>query len=89
MATKAIVGTKVGMTQVWDENNQVVGVTVLRVSPCRVVQVKTNERDGYSAIQVTYGMIDPARLTQPEAGHFLSVPAWTPAGLCWSCDSTM
>ena len=70
MATKAIVGTKVGMTQVWDENNQVVGVTVLRVSPCRVVQVKTNERDGYSAIQVTFGMIDPARLTQPEAGHF-------------------
>ncbi|MCY4423350.1 MAG: 50S ribosomal protein L3 [Acidimicrobiaceae bacterium] len=70
MATKAIVGTKVGMTQVWDENNQVVGVTVLRVSPCRVVQVKTNERDGYSAIQVTFGMIDPSRLTQPEAGHF-------------------
>ena len=70
MATKAIVGTKVGMTQVWDENNQVVGVTVLRVSPCRVVQVKTNERDGYSAIQVTYGMIDPARLRKPEAGHF-------------------
>ena len=70
MATKAIVGTKVGMTQVWDENNQVVGVTVLRVSPCRVVQVKTNEHDGYSSIQVTFGMIDPARLTQPEAGHF-------------------
>ena len=70
MATKAIVGTKVGMTQVWDDSNQVVGVTVLSVSPCRVVQVKTNERDGYSAIQVTFGMIDPARLTQPEAGHF-------------------
>ncbi len=70
MATKAIVGTKVGMTQVWDENNQVVGVTVLRVSPCRVVQVKTHENDGYSAIQVTYGMIDPAKLTQPKAGHF-------------------
>ncbi len=70
MATKAIVGTKVGMTQVWDENNQVVGVTVLRVSPCRVVQVKTHANDGYSAIQVTYGMIDPDRLTQPEAGHF-------------------
>jgi large subunit ribosomal protein L3 len=70
MATKAIVGTKVGMTQVWDDSNQVVGVTVLRVSPCRVVQVKTSERDGYSAIQVTFGMIDPALLTQPEAGHF-------------------
>ena len=70
MATKAIVGTKVGMTQVWDENNRVVGVTVLRVLPCRVVQVKTSERDGYSAIQVTYGVVDPARLTRPEAGHF-------------------
>ena len=70
MATKAIVGTKVGMTQVWDENNRVIGVTVLRVSPCRVVQVKTNARDGYSAIQVTYGMVDPVRLTRPEAGHF-------------------
>ena len=70
MATKAIVGTKVGMTQVWDENNRVVGVTVLRVSPCRVVQVKTDESDGYSAIQVTYGMVDPSRLTRPEAGHF-------------------
>ena len=70
MATKAIVGTKIGMTQVWDDSNRVIGVTVLRVSPCRVVQVKTNERDGYSAIQVTYGKINPARLTRPEAGHF-------------------
>ena len=70
MTTKAIVGTKVGMTQVWDDSNRVIGVTVLRVSPCRVVQVKTNERDGYSAIQVTYGRINPARLTRPEAGHF-------------------
>ena len=70
MATKAIVGTKVGMTQVWDDNNRVIGVTVLRVSPCRVVQVKTSEHDGYSAIQVTCGMIDPARLNRPEAGHF-------------------
>ena len=67
---QAIVGTKIGMTQVWDDSNRVIGVTVLRVSPCRVVQVKTNERDGYSAIQVTYGKINPARLTRPEAGHF-------------------
>ena len=70
MATKAIVGTKIGMTQVWDDDNRVIGVTVLRVSPCRVVQVKTDESDGYSAIQVTYGIVDPARLTRPEAGHF-------------------
>ena len=70
MATKAIVGEKVGMTQVWDEENRIVPVTVLRVSPCRVVQVKTPETDGYSAIQVTTGVRDPDKLTRPEAGHF-------------------
>lgn len=70
MATKAIVGEKVGMTQVWDEENRVVPVTVLRVSACRVVQVKTPEHDGYSAIQVTLGVKDANKLNQPEAGHF-------------------
>ena len=70
MATKAIVGEKVGMTQVWDEENRIVPVTVLRVSPCRVVQVKTPDSDGYSAIQVTLGVRDENKLTQPEAGHF-------------------
>lgn len=70
MATKAIVGEKVGMTQVWDDDNRVVPVTVLRVSPCRVVQVKTPQLDGYSAIQVTFGHKDPDKLTRPEAGHF-------------------
>jgi len=70
MATKAIVGEKVGMTQVWDEDNRIVPVTVLRVSPCRVVQVKTPETDGYSAIQVTLGVKDATKVNQPEAGHF-------------------
>jgi len=70
MATKAIVGEKVGMTQVWDEENRVVPVTVLRVSACRVVQVKTPEHDGYSAIQVTLGVKDAGKLNRPEAGHF-------------------
>lgn len=70
MASKAIVGEKVGMTQVWDDENRVVPVTVVRVEPCRVVQVKTNDTDGYSAIQVTYGSRDADRLTQPERGHF-------------------
>ena len=60
MATKAIVGEKVGMTQVWDDDNRVIPVTVLRVAPGRVVQVKTTERDGYSALQVTYGHKEPA-----------------------------
>jgi len=70
MANKALVGEKVGMTQVWDESNRVVPVTVLRVSPLRVVQVKTLERDGYSALQVTYGQKQAKKLTRPEAGHF-------------------
>jgi large subunit ribosomal protein L3 len=70
MATRAIVGEKVGMTQVWDDDNRVVPVTVLRVRPCRVVQVKTNERDGYSALQVTFGHRKPAKLTKPVAGQY-------------------
>jgi large subunit ribosomal protein L3 len=70
MANKALVGEKVGMTQVWDDTNRVVPVTALRVSPLRVVQVKTNERDGYSALQVTYGEKQAKKLSKPEAGHF-------------------
>jgi large subunit ribosomal protein L3 len=70
MATKAIVGEKVGMTQVWDDQNRVVPVTVLRVMPARIVQVKTTERDGYTAVQVTYGQRAAKKLTKPEAGHF-------------------
>ncbi len=64
MATKAIVGEKVGMTQVWDDQNRVVPVTVVKVAPCRVVQVKTPERDGYSALQVTFGYRNPRKLTK-------------------------
>ncbi|MFM8855690.1 MAG: 50S ribosomal protein L3 [Actinomycetota bacterium] len=70
MAKKAIVGEKVGMTQVWADDNRVVPVTVLRVEPARIVQVKTNERDGYAALQVTYGHKDAKKLSKPEAGHF-------------------
>jgi len=70
MASKAIVGQKVGMTQVWDDENHVVPVTVLRVLPNRVVQIKTVASDGYSALQVTFGQRDSAKLTRPEAGHF-------------------
>ena len=72
MANKAIVGEKVGMTQVWDEDNSVIPVTVLRIRPNRVVRVKTTERDGYSALQVTFGEKDEQKLTRPEAGHFAS-----------------
>jgi large subunit ribosomal protein L3 len=70
MASKAIVGQKVGMTQVWDENNRIVPVTVVKVDPCRIVQVKTPETDGYSALQVTFGHKAARKLTKGEAGHF-------------------
>jgi large subunit ribosomal protein L3 len=70
MANKAIVGEKVGMTQLWDDQNRAIPVTVVRVSPVRVVQVKTPDRDGYSALQVTFGHQKPQRLSKPEAGHF-------------------
>ena len=70
MANKAIVGTKIGMTQVWDDDNRVVPVTVVSVEPCRVVQIKTPERDGYSALQVTFGQKKASRVNSPEAGHF-------------------
>ena len=70
MATKSIVATKVGMTQVWDEDNRIVPVTVLRVQPCRVVQIKTAESDGYNALQVTFGSRDANKLSMPKAGHF-------------------
>ena len=69
MATTAIVGEKVGMSQKWVDD-KVVPVTVLRVEPMRVVQVKTPERDGYSALQVTYGHRDARKLNKPAAGHF-------------------
>jgi large subunit ribosomal protein L3 len=70
MATKAIVGEKVGMTQVWDDQHRAIPVTVVRVSPLRVVQVKTVERDGYSALQVTFGTRRANSVNRPEAGHF-------------------
>jgi len=70
VATKAIVGEKVGMTQVWDEQNRAIPVTVLRVAPVRVVQVKTPEREGYSAVQVTWGYRRASTLTKAEQGHY-------------------
>jgi large subunit ribosomal protein L3 len=69
MAKKAIVGEKVGMTQVWVDD-RVVPVTVIRVADCRVVQLKTTETDGYSAVQVTLGQQKTQRLSGGERGHF-------------------
>jgi large subunit ribosomal protein L3 len=73
MATKAIVGEKVGMTQVWDEAQRVVPVTMVKVAPVRVVRVKTPAQEGYSALQVTYGVRAARKLNKPDAGQFSSV----------------
>ena len=69
MAQTVILGEKVGMTQKWVDD-KVVPVTVLRVEPMRVVQIKTNERDGYTALQVTYGHREAKKLNKRDAGHF-------------------
>lgn len=70
MAEKAIIGQKIGMTQIWDESNRVVPVTVIKVVPVRIVQVKTEKSDGYCALQVTYGYKPEEKLNKPELGHF-------------------
>jgi large subunit ribosomal protein L3 len=69
MASRGILGRKVGMTQVWDDHNRVVPVTVIEAGPCRVVQLKTPERDGYSAVQLAFGETKPGRLSKGELGH--------------------
>ncbi|MCB1272854.1 MAG: 50S ribosomal protein L3 [Leucobacter sp.] len=67
---KGLLGTKLGMTQVWDENGKVVPVTVIEVAPNVVTQIRTAEVDGYSAVQIAAGQIDPRKVNQPTAGHF-------------------
>ena len=70
MARKGILGTKLGMTQVFDENNRIVPVTVVKAGPCVVTQIRTQEKDGYCAVQLGYGQIDPRKVTKPVAGHY-------------------
>ena len=67
---KGLLGTKLGMTQMWDENNRVVPVTVIQAGPCVVTQVRTPETDGYAAVQLGYGAIKAKHVTKPAAGHF-------------------
>ncbi len=67
---KGILGAKLGMTQVWD-NNRVVPVTVVQAGPCVVTQVRTADKDGYSAVQLAYGAIDPRKVNKPRSGHFV------------------
>ena len=66
---KGILGVKLGMTQVWD-NNRVVPVTVVQAGPCVVSQVRSAEKDGYSAVQLAYGTIDPRKVKKPISGHY-------------------
>ncbi|MDO5502597.1 MAG: 50S ribosomal protein L3, partial [Actinomycetia bacterium] len=67
---KGILGEKLGMTQVWDAENRLVPVTVIKAGPCVVTQVRNEETDGYSAVQIGFGAIDPRKVNQPLSGHF-------------------
>jgi len=68
--SKGLLGTKLGMTQVWDENNKLVPVTVIEIAPNVVTQIRTAEVDGYSAVQIAAGQIDPRKVNKPATGHF-------------------
>jgi large subunit ribosomal protein L3 len=67
---RGVLGEKLGMTQVFDENNRMIAVTVVKAGPCVVTQIRTEEKDGYSAVQLAYGQIDPRKVNKPKAGHF-------------------
>jgi large subunit ribosomal protein L3 len=67
---KGVLGEKLGMTQIFDESNRIVPVTVVKAGPCVVTQVRTPDNDGYSAVQIAYGQIDPRKVNKPSAGHF-------------------
>ncbi len=69
-ATRGVLGTKLGMTQVWDENNRMIPVTVVAVAPNVVTQIRTVEKDGYEAVQIASGVIDPRKVSAPLKGHF-------------------
>ena len=67
---KGLLGKKLGMTQVWDENNKLVPITVVEAGSNVITQIKNIDRDGYEAIQVAYGAIDPRKVNKPLSGHF-------------------
>ena len=69
-STQGVLGEKLGMTQVFDANNRIIPVTVVKAGPCVVTQIRTPEKDGYSAVQIAYGAVDPRKVNKPEAGHF-------------------
>ena len=67
---KGLLGEKLGMTQVFDENNRIVPVTVVAAGPCVVTQVRSVDTDGYSAVQLGFGAVDPRRVNKPDTGHY-------------------
>ncbi|WP_410639615.1 50S ribosomal protein L3 [Amycolatopsis sp. lyj-346] len=67
---KGILGTKLGMTQVFDDQNRVVPVTVVKAGPNVVTQVRTQEKDGYKAVQLAFGAVDPRKVNKPRTGHY-------------------
>lgn len=67
---KGLLGTKLGMTQVFGEDNRIIPVTVVQAGPNVVTQIRTKENDGYEAVQLAFGAVDPRRVNQPETGHF-------------------
>ncbi len=75
MASKGILGRKLGMTQIFDADNRMIPVTVIEAGPCRVVQLKSPERDGYSAVQLSFGDTKATRLNRPELGHLKAANA--------------
>ncbi|KQP67082.1 50S ribosomal protein L3 [Nocardioides sp. Leaf307] len=75
---KGLLGTKLGMTQLWDENNRIVPVTVIAASTNVVTQVRTPEKDGYNAVQIGFGEIEARKVNKPQAGHFTKTAGTTP-----------
>ena len=69
-AVKGVLGEKLGMTQVWDADSRLIPVTVVQAGPCVVTQLRNIETDGYDAVQIAYGAIDPRKVNQPMSGHF-------------------
>ena len=87
---KGIIGKKVGMTQLFDENGKVIPVTVIEAGPCTVVQKKTVESDGYQAVQLGFGEVSAKKVNKAAAGHFKKAnvapkktPARVPSGRCF------
>src|SRR4029079_5677141 len=67
---KGVLGEKLGMTQVWDAQNRLIPVTVIKAGPCVVTQVRNADTDGYDAVQIAFGAIDPRKVKMPMSGHF-------------------